>query len=112
MNDKDHVDLVLNIDDQRVESERQGKMILSESDSDIGITKYVPPPKAFGKTINNQPVKCTVQGNVSSDDGSDRPSNGPYSIQSSSIQSNTFTLINLCKSFFSESEEDNSIVRS
>ena len=54
MTDKDHVDLVLNTDDQRVESERQDNRISSESDSDIGITKYVPPPKSFGRTVNTQ----------------------------------------------------------
>ena len=43
MTDKDHVDLILNTDDRRVESERQDNKILSESDSDIEITKYVPP---------------------------------------------------------------------
>ena len=49
MSDKDHVDLVLNTDDQRVESERQDNRKSSESDSDIEIAKYVPPPKTFGK---------------------------------------------------------------
>ena len=77
MTDKDHVDLVLNTDDQRLESERQDNRISSESDSDIEITKYVPPPKTFGKTVNNQPVKFTVQESISTDDVSDRPSNGP-----------------------------------
>ena len=38
MTDKDHVDLVLNTNDQRVESERQDNRISSESDSDIEIT--------------------------------------------------------------------------
>ena len=75
MTDKDHVSLVLNTHDQRVE--RQDNRKSSESDSDIEFTKYVPPPKTFGKTVNNQPVKFTVQGNISSDDGSDRPSKGP-----------------------------------
>ena len=112
MTDKDHVDLVLNADDQRVDGERQENRILSESDSDIEITKCVPPPKAFGKTVNNQPVKFTVQDNISSDDESDRLFNGPSNIQSSSVQSNTSALINLYKSFSSESEEDTSIVRS
>ena len=115
MTDKDHVDLVLNTDDyrvQRVESERQDSRISSESDSDIEITKYVPPPKTFGETVSNQPVKFTVQENISSDDGSDRPSNGPSNSQSSSIQSNTSKLVNLYNSFSSESEEDTSIVRS
>ena len=63
MTDKDHVDLVLNTDDQRVESERQDNRISSESDSDIEITKCVEPPKALGKIVNNQPVKFTVQDN-------------------------------------------------
>ena len=111
MTDKDHVNLVLNTDDQRVESERQDNRISSESDSDTEITKYAPPPKAFGKTVNNQPVKFTVQDNISSDDGSDRPSSGPSNNQSSSIQSNTSTLINLYNSF-SSAEEDASILRS
>ena len=43
MTDKDHVDLVLNTDDQRVESDRQDNRISSGSDSDIEITKYVSP---------------------------------------------------------------------
>ena len=108
--DKDHIDLILNTDDQRVESERHDNRISSESDSDIEITKYVPLPKAFEKTVNNQPVKFTVQDNISSDDGSDRPSNGPSNSQSSSIQSNTSKLINLYNSFSSKSGEDTSIV--
>ena len=112
MTDKDHVDLVLNTDDQRVESDRQDNRISSESDSDIEITKYVPPPKTFGETVSNQSVKFTVQKNISSDDGSDRPSNGPSNSQSSSIQSNTSKLANLYNSFSSESEEETSIVRS
>ena len=112
MTDKDHVDLVLNTDEQRVESERQDHRISSESDSDIEIMKCVPPPKTFGKTVNNQPVKFTVQENISIDDGSDRPSNGPSNSQSSSIQSNTSKLVNLYNSFSSETEEDTSIVRS
>ena len=111
MTDKDHVDLVLNTDDQRVESERQDNRISSESDSDIEISKYVPPPKAFGKRVNNQPVKFTVQDNISSDDGSDRPSTEPSNSQVYSIQSNISKLINLYSSFSSESEEDTSIVR-
>ena len=75
----------------RVESERQYNRIPSESDSDIEITKYVP---KLSETVNNQPVKFIVQDNISSDDWSDRPSNGPYSnSQSSSIQSNTSKLI-------------------
>ena len=61
MTDKNHVDLVLNIDAQRIESERQDNRISSESDSDIEITKYVPRPRTLGKTVNNQPVKFTVQ---------------------------------------------------
>ena len=77
MTDTDHVDFVLNTDDQRVESERQDNRISSESDSDIEISKYVPPPKTFGKIVNNQPVKFTVQESISTDDGSDRPSSGP-----------------------------------
>ena len=89
MADTDHVDLILNTDDQRVESERQDKRISTESDSDTEITKYAPPPKSFEKTVNNQPVKFTVQGNILSDDGSDRPSIGPSNSQSFSIQSNT-----------------------
>ena len=64
MTNKDHVNLVLNTDDQRVESESQDNRILSESDSDIEITKYVPPPKTFGKAVNNQPLKFTVQENI------------------------------------------------
>ena len=112
MTDKDHVDLVLNTNDQREESEKQDNRISSESDSDIEITKYAPPPKAFGKTVNNQPVKFTVQDNISKDDGSDRPSNGPSNNQSYSIQPNTSKLINLYNSFSSESKEDTSIVRS
>ena len=95
MTDKDQVDLVLNTDDQRVESERQDNRISSESDSDIEITKCVEPPKALGKTVNNQPVKFTVQDNISSDDESDRSSNGPSHSQSSSIQSNTSKTIHL-----------------
>ena len=87
MTDKNHVDLVLNIDAQRIESERQDNRISSESDSDIEITKYVPPPKTFRKTVNNQPVKFTVQENISSDDEFDRPSNRPSNSQSAfSIQ--------------------------
>ena len=85
MTDKDHVDLVLNTDDQRVESKRQDNRISSESDSGIEITKYDPPPKTFGKTVNNQLVKLTVQENIFSDDASDRPSNGPSNRHSSSI---------------------------
>ena len=112
MTDKDHVDLVLNINDQRVESERQDNRISSESDSDIEITQYVPPPKTFGKLVNNQPVKFSVQGNISSDDGSDRPSNRPSNSQSSSIKSNISKLVNLYNSISSESEEDTSMVRS
>ena len=112
MTDKDHIDLVLNTDDQRVESERQDNRILEESDSDIEITKHVPPPKAFGKTVNNQPVKFTVKDNISSDNGSDRPSNGIFNSQSSSIQSNTSKLINLYSSCSNEIKEDNSVVRS
>ena len=111
MTDKDHVDLVLNTDDQRIESDREDNRISSESDSDIEITKYVPPPKTFGKTVNNQLVKSTVQENISSDDESDRPSNGPSHTQPSSIQSNNSTLVNLYNSFSSDSEEDTSIVR-
>ena len=38
MTDKDHVDLVLNTNDQTVDSERQDNRISSESDSDIEIT--------------------------------------------------------------------------
>ena len=72
MTDKDHVHLVLNTDDQRVESERQDNRISPESDSDIEIAKYVPPPKAFEKTVNNQSVKFTVHDKISSDDGHDR----------------------------------------
>ena len=49
MTDEDHVHLVLNTDDQRVESARQDNRISSESESDIEIAKYVPPPKAFEK---------------------------------------------------------------
>ena len=49
MTDKDHVDFVLNTDDQRVESGRQDNRISSESDLNIEIKKYVPPPKTFGK---------------------------------------------------------------
>ena len=112
MTDNDHVDFVLNTDDQRVESERQDNRISSESDSNNEITKHVPPPKTFGKTVNNQPVKFTVQENTSNDDESDRPSNGSSNSQSSSIQSNTSKLYNLYNSFSSESEEDTSIVRS
>ena len=70
------------------------------------------PPKTFGETVSNQPVKFTVQENISSDDGSDRPSNGPSNSQSSSIQSNTSKLANLYNSFSSESEEETSTVRS
>ena len=112
MTDKDHVHFVLITNDQRVESERQDNRISSESDSDIEITKHVPPPKAFRKTVNNQPVKFTVQDNISSDDGSDRPSNVPSNSQPYSIQPNTSKLINLYNSFSSESKEDISIVRS
>ena len=112
MTDKDHVDFVLNTNDQRVESERQDNRISSESDSGIEITKYVAPPKTFGKTVNNQLVKFTVQENIFSDDASDRPSNGPSNSQSSSIQSNTSKLANLYNSFSIESEEETSIVRS
>ena len=57
-------------------------------------------------------MKFTVQENISSDDESDRPSNGSSNSQSSSIQSNTSKLYNLYNSFSSESEEDTSIVRS
>ena len=57
-------------------------------------------------------MKFTVQENISTDDGSDRLSNGSSSSQSSSIQSNTSKLVNLYNSFSSESEEDTSIVRS
>ena len=64
MTDKDHVDFVLNTDDQRAESERQDNRTSSESDSNIEITKYVLPPKTFGKTVNDQPVKFTVQANI------------------------------------------------
>ena len=112
MTDKEHVDLVLNTDDQRAERERQENRISSESDSDTEISKYVPPPKAFGKTVNNQPVKFTVQDNISSDNGSDRPFNEPSNSQSSSIQSNTSKLINFYNSFSSQSEEGTWIVRS
>ena len=49
MTDKDHIDFVLNTDDQRVESGRQDNRISSESDSNIEIKKYVSPPKTFGK---------------------------------------------------------------
>ena len=56
-------------------------------------------------------MKFTVQDNISSDDGYDRPSSGPSNSQSSSIQSNTSTLINLYNSF-SSVEEDASILRS
>ena len=97
--DKDHVDLVLNTDDQRVESERQDNRISSESDSNIEIMKYIPSPKTFGKIVNNQPVKFTVEGNISSDDGSDRPPYAPSNSSSSSIQSNTSKLIDLYNSF-------------
>ena len=100
---------ILNTNDQKVESEREDNRITSESD--IEITKYVP-PKTFGKTVNNQPVKFTVQENISSDDGSDRPSIGSSNSQWSSIQFNTSKLVNLYNSFSSESEEDFSIVRS
>ena len=72
---------------------------------------YVPPPKAFWKTVSNQPVKFTVQDNISRDDGTDRPPNGPSSSKSTSIQSNTSKLVNLYNSFSSESEENISIVR-
>ena len=99
MTDKDHVDLVLNTDDQRVESEREDNRISSESDSDIEITKYVPPSITFGKIVNNQPVKFTVQENISNDDGSNRPSNGPSNSHSSSIQSNT-SKMDTCKIAF------------
>ena len=112
MTDKDYIDLVLNTADQRVQTERQDNRISSELDLDIEITKYVPPPKTFGKIVSNQPVKFTVQGNISSDDGFHRSSIGPSNSQSSSIQSNTSKLINLYNSFSSESEEDTSIVRS
>ena len=111
MTDKDHLNLVLNTDDQRVESERQDNRISSESDSVTEITKYVPPPKAFGKTVNNQTVKFTVHDNISSDDGSDRPSSGTSNSQSASIQSNTSKVINMYNSFSSESEEDTLIAR-
>ena len=56
-------------------------------------------------------MKSTVQENISSDDESDRPSNGPSHTQPSSIQSNNSTLVNLYNSFSSDSEEDTSIVR-
>ena len=112
MTNKDHVDLVLNTDDHRVESERQDNRISSEADSDIEITEFVPPPKAFGKTVNNQPVKFAVQDNISSGDGSDRLSSWPSNSQSYSMQPNTCKLINLYNSFSSESEEDTSVVRS
>ena len=57
-------------------------------------------------------MKFTVQKNIFSDDGSDRPSNGPSSSQSSSIQSNTSKLANLYNSFSIASEEETWIVRS
>ena len=57
-------------------------------------------------------MKFTVQENISSDDGPDRPSNGQSNSQSSSIQSNTSKLANLYNSFSSEREEETSIVRS
>ena len=61
MTDIDHVDLILNTDDQRVESERQDKRISTESDSDTEITKYAPPPKYFEKSSkqSTSEIYCT-----------------------------------------------------
>ena len=56
-------------------------------------------------------MKFTVQDNISRDDGTDRPPNGPSSSKSTSVQSNTSKLVNLYNSFSSESEENISIVR-
>ena len=60
MTDIDHVDLILNTDDQRVESERQDKRISTESDSDTEIT-YAPPPKSFEKSSkqSTSEIYCT-----------------------------------------------------